>query len=166
MIAMERYHAILTFFVPALCVSLATEAQTRKPELPVDTVTSEIVFQDLLYRHPPQTKNPSEEKVFGCPIEPQPEYPGGYNAMYKFIETHRQMPRAAKRARISGRVFLAFNIEATGEITHVAVLKGLGFGCDEEAVRLVESMPRWKPGKRDGKPARVRFNLPISFAIK
>lgn len=72
-------------------------------------------------------------------------------------------PAEAKEAGISGRVFTSFYIEVTGEITKVTVLKGLGFGCDEEAIRMIESMPKWKPGKSYGKPMRVKYNLPVSF---
>lgn len=145
-----------------LCACTSTYAQKHKPELPKDTVTPEVILQDLLYRHPPEVEN-SEEKVFACPIEHQPEFPGGIHAMYKFIQANLHMPKRAKNAGISGRVFLSFMILETGDIKDITVLKGLGFGCDEEAVRVVGLMPRWKPGKRSDKIVRVKYNLPISF---
>lgn len=154
---------ILAFTV---CACDAAHAQGRKPALPVDTGVSELQILDLLYRPPPREVSVSPESGFACVFPPQPEYPGGTNAMYKFIAANLRMPRAAKRAGVTGRVFLSFMIEATGEITHVGVLKGIGFGCDEEAVRLVESMPKWKPGKQDGKPVRAKYNLPISFVAQ
>lgn len=149
----------------ALCACTTVHAQTHRSTLPLDTVTSEIVLQDLLYRLPPQAENFSEEKVFGCLIEEQPYYPGGTNAMYRFIKTHQRIPPAAKRAGVSGRVFVSFMIDVTGEISDVQVIKGIGFGCDAEAVRIVKSMPRWIPGKRSGKVVRVKFNLPINFDL-
>ncbi|WP_188931232.1 energy transducer TonB [Dyadobacter endophyticus] len=155
----------LTVFVLALGAYMTAHAQTRKPALPEDTITSEIILQDLLYRHPPEVENFSEEKVFACPIEQQPEYPGGTHAMYKFIEANLRMPRKAKNARISGRVFVSFLIKETGEISDITVLKGLGFGCDEEAVRIVGLMPKWKPARQSNKIVRVKYNLPILFNI-
>lgn len=154
-----------TVFILALGAYMTAHAQTHKPALPEDTITSEIILQDLLYRHPPKVENFSEEKVFG-PAEQQPEYPGGTHAMYKFIEANLRMPRKAKNARISGRVFVSFLVKETGEISDITVLKGLGFGCDEEAARIVGLMPKWKPAKQYGKPVRVRYMLPVSFAAK
>lgn len=145
-----------------LCTCMSAYAQKHKPELPKDTVTPEVILQDLLYRHPPEVKN-SEEKVFACPIEYQPEFPGGTHAMYKFIQANLRMPQRATKAGISGRVFLSFMILETGDIKDITVLKGLGFGCDEEAVRVVGLMPRWKPGKQSDKIVRVKYNLPILF---
>lgn len=156
--------ALILAFTLSACET--AYAQGRKPELPVDTGVSELQILDLLYRDPPREVRVSSEAVFACVFPPQPEYPGGTNAMYKFIAANLRMPRAAKRAGVTGKVFLGFTIEATGEVTHVGVLKGIGFGCDEEAVRLMESMPKWKPGKQDGKPIRVKYYLPISFAAK
>ena len=159
-------------YIPALllaftlCAFEAVHAQARKPALPVDTGVSEVEILDLLYRDPPKEVSVPPRIEFACVFPPIPEYPGGTHAMYKFIAANLRMPRAAERAGISGRVFLSFIIEATGEVTHVRVLKGLGFGCDEEAVRLMESMPKWKPGKQDGKPVPARYNLPITFGLK
>lgn len=155
-----------SLLVLAWSATPVVHAQLGSPPMPVDTVISDVHILDLLYRNPPETVNLSREKGFACVFPPQPEYPGGNNAMYKFIEANLRMPTKARKAGISGKVFLGFVIEVTGGITHVSVLKGLGFGCDEEAVRLVESMPRWKPGKQDGKPVRARYNLPILFITK
>lgn len=153
--------------LPALALSacMTAHAQKSSPVLPEDTITPEVVLQDLLYRHPPEVEN-SEEKVFGCPIEHQPEFPGGTHAMYKFIQANLRMPKRARNAGISGRVFLSFMILETGDIRDITVLKGLGFGCDEEAVRVVGLMPKWKPGKQLDKIVRVKYNLPIFFEAK
>ncbi|WP_446717897.1 energy transducer TonB [Dyadobacter sp. OTU695] len=86
--------------------------------------------------------------------------------MYRFIESNLKIPKQAKKAGVSGRVFVSFYVQATGGVINVTVLKGLGYGCDREAVRLVNSMPRWKAGKESGMPVRTRYNLPISFGIK
>ena len=75
-------------------------------------------------------------------------------------------PRSAASAGVSGRVFVSFVVNTDGSLTDVAVLKGIGFGCDEEALRVVRQMPRWKPGKQSGRAVRVKYNLPISFALE
>jgi len=97
---------------------MAARAQTSQPALPLDTITSEVILQDLLYRQPP-VENYSEEKVFACPIERQPEFPGGPRAMYEFIQTHLRIPAKARKAGVSGKVFTSFIIEVTGEIKDV-----------------------------------------------
>ncbi|SEI56612.1 TonB family C-terminal domain-containing protein [Dyadobacter sp. SG02] len=153
-----------TTLLPALiiCACMTSHAQVRKRQLPVDTAAQEVHLRDLLYRNPPENVGLSEEKVF-AEYEQQPSYPGGANAMYGFIKANMRTPPAAKKAHVSGRVFLSFMIGVTGEISDVMVLKGIGFGCDAEAVRLVKSMPKWIPGTQQGKPVRVKYNLPILF---
>jgi periplasmic protein TonB len=135
--------------------------------LPVDTGNAEVLAaQQPFHDDMPnafQDKAPTEEEKVFVNYELQPEFPGGTKQLYAFIGANLKMPEAAKKAGISGRVFLSFTVEATGEIKNVAVLKGLGFGCDEEAIRLVESMPKWKPGTLYNKPTRVKYNLPINF---
>lgn len=133
------------------------QADTVRIELQIP-----ILFSDTIPKPKVQQKT-GAEAVFCGINEQQPEYPGGTKAMYEFIKENLKTPRAAKRAGISGRVFVSFFVETTGELTEVTVLKGLGFGCDDEAVRLIESMPKWKPGKREGKVVRVKYTLPISF---
>ncbi len=75
-------------------------------------------------------------------------------------------PDMAKDAKIEGKVYLTFVVDRDGGITGVKVLRGIGGGCDEEAVRVVKNMPRWNPGKQRGKPVRVQYNLPINFILK
>jgi len=99
-------------------------------------------------------------------VEQQPEFPGGIKAMYDFLGDHIQYPEAAVKANVSGRVFLSFVVSETGEVSDVMVLKGLGFGCDAEAIRVLKSFPRWEPGKQGGIPVSVKYNLPINFELK
>jgi protein TonB len=108
---------------------------------------------------------PAEEKVFTV-VEQQPEFPGGTAEMYKYLGKNIKYPSAASRANVSGRVFMSFVVNTDGSIQDVAVLKGLGFGCDEEAIRVVKAMPKWKPGKQSGRAVRVKYNLPINFQLE
>jgi protein TonB len=98
-------------------------------------------------------------------VEHQPEFPGGGIALTEYLRSNVQYPSEAKQASISGRVFVSFVVELDGRITHIQLLKELGFGCDEEAIRVVKTMPRWKPGSQSGRPIRVKYNLPILFGV-
>ena len=108
---------------------------------------------------------PKDDEVFTV-VEQQPEFQGGQAAMYAWLGKNIKYPAAAQRANISGKVFVSFTVNTDGSITDAQVLKGLGFGTDEEAIRVVKSMPRWKPGKQSGRSVRVKYNLPISFQLE
>ena len=97
--------------------------------------------------------------------EEQPEFPGGTKAMRKFLSDYIRYPDAAVKHEIQGKVYCGFVVNTDGSLSDFNVLKGIGYGCDEEAIRLLRLMPTWKPGKRIGKPVRVKYNLPISFLL-
>ncbi len=107
----------------------------------------------------------SSEEVFSA-VEVNPEFPGGSGEMFRYIGDNIKYPAPARRASVSGKVFLKFIVEKDGSVGGIQVLKGIGFGCDEEAVRVVASMPKWKPGVQNGKPVRVHYNIPIQFEIE
>lgn len=108
---------------------------------------------------------PKEEQIFTV-VEQQPEFSGGMAALGQYLQKNLRYPAAAQRANISGRVFVSFVVNTDGSIQDVQVLKGLGFGTDEEAKRVVQAMPKWRPGKQSGRPVRVKFNLPINFTLE
>ncbi|WP_421830482.1 energy transducer TonB [Larkinella sp.] len=99
-------------------------------------------------------------------VEQDPQFPGGMRKMAEFLEKNLRYPPAASRASISGKVYLQFVVNTDGSIVDVSVVKGIGFGCDEEALRVVKKMPPWQPGKQSGRPVRVRFTLPVVFALE
>ncbi len=107
-----------------------------------------------------------EEMEIFTVVESMPEFPGGESALYKFLAKNIEYPQIANEGGIQGRVFVTFVVEKDGSITDVRVLRGIGGGCDEEAIRVVKSMPKWKPGKQRGKPVRVQYNLPIKFTLE
>lgn len=108
---------------------------------------------------------PKDDEIFTV-VEQQPEFPGGLAALGQFLGKNIRYPAAAQRANVSGRVFVSFVVNTDGSIQDVQVLKGLGFGTDEEAQRVVKSMPKWRPGKQSGRPVRVKYNLPINFTLE
>lgn len=107
-----------------------------------------------------------EEQHIFLVVENMPEFPGGEAAMYKFIGKNIEYPRMAKESGISGRVFITFVVERDGSVSDVQILRGIGGGCDEEAVRVIRKMPRWSPGKQRGKPVRVQYRMPIKFTLQ
>ncbi|MCR5445782.1 MAG: M56 family metallopeptidase [Bacteroidales bacterium] len=99
-------------------------------------------------------------------VEVDPEFPGGIEALYKYLAENITYPQQAKDSGIQGRVYVTFVVEKDGSITGAKVLRGIGGGCDEEALRVVNAMPKWTPGKQLGEPVRVQFNLPVVFKLK
>ncbi|PLW96462.1 MAG: energy transducer TonB [Marinilabiliales bacterium] len=111
-----------------------------------------------------EEEEPVSEEIFVI-VESMPEYPGGINALYQYISDQIHYPVMAKELGIQGKVFVTFVIETDGSVSGVEVLRGIGGGCDEEAIRVVNSLPKWKPGKQRGVPVRVRYNLPVKFTL-
>ena len=106
-----------------------------------------------------------EPEIFQV-VEDQPEFPGGEKALFTYLSKSIKYPPMAKDAGVQGVVYVTFVVEPDGNITNVKVLRGIGAGCDDEAVRVVKAMPKWKPGKQRGKSVRVQFNLPIRFTLR
>jgi periplasmic protein TonB len=106
-----------------------------------------------------------EEKPYTY-VEQMPTFPGGDTEMMKYLGKNIRYPAAAQRAGVEGLVVLSFVVSNTGEISDIQVVKALGAGTDEEAVRVVKSMPKWTPGKQNGRAVPVRYTLPVRFTIK
>ena len=106
-----------------------------------------------------------EEPTVFFVVEFQPEFPGGLNAMYKYLAENIKYPNAAKEVGIQGRVHVSFIVWNDGSIRNVKLLRGIGGGCDEEALRVIASMPNWKPGKQRTQAVNVRMAIPITFNL-
>ncbi|AFK04262.1 TonB family protein [Emticicia oligotrophica DSM 17448] len=108
---------------------------------------------------------PEEDNTAFLTVEVQPSFIGGNSEMYKFLSKNLKYPSAAQRANIQGKVFLSFIVEKDGSITDIETMKGIGFGCDEEAIRVVKLMPKWIAGKQNGRNVRVKFTIPVFFKL-
>lgn len=106
-----------------------------------------------------------EEEIFTV-VENDPEFPGGMEALYKYLASNIKYPNLAKENNITGRVYVTFVVEKDGSIANPRILRDIGGGCGAEAIRVVKAMPKWKPGKQRGKAVRVQFNLPVSFNLQ
>jgi TonB family protein len=98
-------------------------------------------------------------------VEVTPQYPGGEDARLNYLMKNIHYPEAAKEQNIQGTVYITFIIEKDGRVTNVKVLRGIGGGCDAEAIRVIKSMPTWKPGTQKGKAVRCQYNMPIRFIL-
>ena len=111
--------------------------------------------------------NPTEDKqerVFDV-VEVMPQYPGGIPQMMKFIISNIKYPKDAIKKGMQGAVVVQFVVEPDGSVSNVHVVRSVFPSLDTEAVRMVKAMPKWSPGMQNGKPVRVRFNVPIRFSL-
>lgn len=107
----------------------------------------------------------AKEEVFTF-AEEMPSFPGGDGALYGFLAQNISYPEIAKRAGVEGQVIVTFTVSKTGQISAPRVARGIGGGCDEEALRVVMMMPRWNPGKQNGQPVNVQVTVPIRFQLQ
>ncbi|MEO6149206.1 MAG: TonB family protein [Mucilaginibacter sp.] len=98
-------------------------------------------------------------------VEQVPEFPGGLSAFGKYLSNNIKYPAVARENNVQGRVFLTFVVEKDGALTDIKVLRSLGSGTDEEAIRVLKKSPKWKPGIQNGRPVRVQYNIPIAFNL-
>jgi protein TonB len=141
--------------IPTIEEIKKTEVSTETIEGPVETVfvepVKEVVVED-------------DNQVYTF-VEQNAEFPGGTEAMYKFINKNVKYPAQARRMGTEGKVFVGFVINKDGSIVDVAIVKGISAECDKEAMRVIQMMPPWKAGKQNGKAVRVKFILPINFKL-
>jgi protein TonB len=99
-------------------------------------------------------------------VENMPDFPGGEGARLKFLGENVKYPPLARESNIEGTVYIQFVVERNGKITNIQLKKGIGGGCDEEALRVVRKMPSWSPGRQNGQTTRVQFIMPIKFTLQ
>lgn len=100
------------------------------------------------------------------PLDIEPEFPGGQESLIAYLQRNIRYPQKAREQHITGKVFVTFVIEKDGRVSHVRILRDIGGGCGQEAVRVVEAMPKWKAGMRQGKSVPAQFNLPVQFSLE
>ncbi|MCX2575120.1 energy transducer TonB [Pedobacter sandarakinus] len=143
-------------------ISNITQEGEIKPNLVLNTVTNAGNGDGL----GKQEGTGADEGVIDLGgVDEYPEFAGGMKAFTRYMERNLRYPSQAQDQGVVGKVFLSFVVEKDGSITDVKVLRGIGFGCDEEAIKVIKKSPLWKPGKNRGVPVRVRYNMPINFQI-
>lgn len=125
-------------------------------------ITEETVVEELVFEEPVEEE--VAEEIFTI-VEDQPSPKGGMAAFYEYVGKKLKYPAQARRMGIEGKVFVEFVVDKDGSITDVKAIKGIGAGCDEEAIRVIQDAPKWNPGKQRGRPVKVRMILPITFKL-
>lgn len=131
----------------------------------VDASLVEPVKEEAPPPPPVIEEDPDDKKVFDF-VQQRPEFPDGEAALQKYLYSNIKYPAIARENSIQGRVIVKFVVTKSGEIQNASIVRGIGGGCDEEALRVVKSMPPWKPGKHNGKAVNVTFTLPITFKLE
>jgi len=159
---MNRFFILLFFFLPL--IGFAQEQERVMPTATYCPIVEKVADKVYSTNCPSAPVNEKGAEVYTV-VQEMPEFPGGAGEMMKFIQKNFHYPEIEKEAYITGKCFIKFIVEPDGSISNVQVLKGI-FNepdCNKEAVRVVESMPKWSAGKQNGKPVRVYFNIPISI---
>ncbi len=125
-------------------------------------ITEETVIEEIIVDEAPEEETADE--VF-LVVEDPALPPGGYPAFYEYISKNLKYPAQARRMGIEGKVFVQFVVDKDGSLTEVQAVKGIGAGCDEEAVRVIKGAPKWSPPKQRGKPVKQRIIVPIVFQL-
>lgn len=134
----------------------------------VNIASSEELGQQVEIKYVPQEieeEEPEEQTIFEV-VEEAPEFPGGMTALMQFLSKNIKYPTIAQENGVQGRVICQFVVNRDGTIVDVKVIRGVDAYLDKEAVRVIQSMPKWKPGKQRGKAVRVRYTLPVMFRLQ
>ena len=129
-------------------------AEVEQNEIIEEYVAPEVVEEEVV-----------EQEIFQI-VEEMPSFPGGEGKLLEYVAKNIKYPQIARETGIQGRVFVGFVVEPDGSISNVKLLRGIGGGCDEEAMRVIKSLPKWKPGKQRGKAVRVSYQIPVLFKLQ
>ena len=131
-------------------------------------VTSEETEQEVVIAAPVEApEEEEEEEVVFVVVEKMPEFPGGQQALFKYLSENVKYPVIAQENGVQGRVICQFVVNRDGSIVDVEVVRSGGDpSLDKEAVRVIKSMPKWKPGQQRGKPVRVKYTVPVNFKLQ
>lgn len=163
-------------------ISVIPEKKSEKIELPkvqkkspiIDIVPDHVdIPEDYSLNDLPPIEDIPEAKPTEAPVPPtvnyaevMPVFMAGEKDLFLYLADHVNYPIPAIEAHIQGVVYVSFVVNEHGKVTNVELLKGIGGGCDEEALRVIEQMPNWHPGLQGGMPVRVKFTLPVKFILK
>ena len=129
-------------------------------------VNTEETEEEVVIAAPVEAEEEEEEVVFVV-VESMPEFPGGQQALFKYLSENVKYPVIAQENGIQGRVICQFVVNKDGSIVDVEVVRSGGDpSLDKEAIRVIKSMPKWKPGKQRGKAVRVKYTVPVNFKLQ
>ena len=126
---------------------------------------ADIKIDEPIGEAPKQAEVTEDVNTIFTSVEVSPEPPGGMKKFYEFVGKNYRYPAMAREQGVSGKVIMQFVVERDGSLTDIKVLRDLGLGTGEEAVRLLKSVPKWKPGIQNGRAVRVAYTLPLSLNL-
>ena len=137
----------------------------QKPDSKNNKISGSV--SDSINNKTDDQKNITEldKMIFCYVVEVMPEFPGGDEARVKFLKKNLIYPDSARKHGIQGTVFATFTVDTNGSVSNPKILRGIGYGCDEEAIRVLKLMPKWKPSLQENKAVLFRMNLPVKFAL-
>ena len=146
---------------------VADNVEIKDEFIPIDAGDNEDSKMDDYV--PPVDEEPEQAKEEEPPfvsVEKMPEFPGGEDALYKYLSKNLKYPDIAKEQNLQGKVYVQFIVEKDGSISNPKAIRDIGGGCGEEAVRVVRGMPKWTPGKQRTQTVRVQYTLPVVFQLE
>ena len=165
-IILPRLQKVIKFVPPKVVKEEVQELPPTIAEIKVNETGAVAVEgpTEVIFDEPVEEVVVDDNELFTV-VDQQPEFEGGYDAMMNFIKANMKYPANARRMQIEGTVHVSFIVSKTGTISEVKVLRGIMTECDKEAIRVVQLMPSWKPGKQNGRNVNVRFILPLKFRL-
>ncbi|MEN7546678.1 energy transducer TonB [Rapidithrix thailandica] len=151
-------------------VAVADEEEIEQ-EIEIDLdieIDEETVIEEVTVSNAPEVtmeEEPEAEEIFHVVEEPAAPI-GGYRVFYEFVRDHMKYPPEARRLNVQGKVFVQFIVDTDGKLTEAKPIRGIGAGCDKEAVRVISKAPKWKPGKQRGRTVKQYMVIPISFVLE
>lgn len=109
-------------------------------------------------------RNASDEKIFDV-VEQPPSFPGGQAALMSYLSKNVKYPEEALKDNVQGRVIVGFIVEKDGSVSNAKIIRGVDSALDKEAIRIVMSMPKWTPGRQNGRNVRTKYNVPVNFKL-
>lgn len=158
-------------FTPPVVVDKPVEEEQPPPQEKLSETNVGVVTQEgdpNATELPPEpvVADPNEGKIFTI-VEEMPQFPGGGEAaLIKYLQNNIKYPAMARENGIEGIVYVTFVVDKDGKVKDAKILRGKGAGLDDEALRVVRSMPDWKPGKQNGRSVAVQYNLPVNFKLQ
>ena len=130
------------------------------------SLLSPLMLLLFVFNYNSVTGQTSKDTTIYLTVEQSPSFPGGNKAMFHYIYSNLNYPDSAAKNNVQGKVYLKIVVEPDGSLSNIQVLKGIGYGCDKEAVRIISSMPKWEPGMINGKKVRAYFSVMVMFKLK
>ncbi len=153
----------------ANCTVAPKQQEATEEAEETEVIVVETPAQEIATAAPEEVTSEPAETVDDSHIwdtaEKMPEFPGGEEALMKYLKNHLKYPESAKENDKEGRVIVQFVVDKNGKVNNVEVVRGVDAALDSEAVRMVSEMPEWTPGEQNGKPVNVKYTLPVLFKL-